>query len=180
MAVTSKSAIPARRQQVSSRAGAVAASNPKNSTSSLKPKGSTSSPKPNGKTVSLLPKSQAAPLWLLGLGVWQRRFSVVTFLLVITTLTVYARTVYFQQTWSQAYRKLVTLQRDERQLTLQSEVLKNQMGLQAEQPATGLVPPNPAETIFLKPTPPQYPTSAVPTTKPSTQTQQLTPTPLGY
>jgi len=162
MAVASRSAVPIRRRQVPSRARAIVASNPKD----------------RGKTIAILPSSQAVPLWFLNLCAWQRRFSVATLVLVVTTLAIYSWTVYCQQNWNQAYRKLVTLQRDERQLTTESEELKHLLAQQAEKPEMELLPPNPAQTIFLPA--PEHPTTAVLTTKLSERTQQLTPTPLGY
>lgn len=139
----------------------------------------TSHPKLGSKTVPLLPNSQSVPLWLLLLRYWQRNTSVVTFILVTTTLTVYGWTVYSQQRWSQEYRKLVTLQRDERQLTTTTELMKNNMALEAEKAAAGLAPPNPAQTIFLT-LPPQHSgtaaNSVVSATKPASDNQ----TRLGY
>ena len=160
MAVASKSAVPIRRRQVPSRA--IVASNPKD----------------HGKTIAILPSSPAAPSWLQGLCAWQRYFSVATFVLVVTTLAVYSWTVYNQRNWNQAYRKLVTLQRDERQLTTESEELKQLLAQQAEKPEMEMLPPNPAQILFLPAT--EHPTTAVPKTQPSDQTQQPTPTPLGY
>jgi hypothetical protein len=98
-------------------------------------------------------------------------------------LAVYGWTVYSQHMWNQAYQKLGVLQRHERQLTTTNEVLKNQMALQAEQPITGLVPPNPAAVIFLKPAPQRSDHAAAPVppaTKPAAQTEKPTPIPLGY
>lgn len=139
-------------------------------------------PRPSGETVPILPRSRLAPFWLLRLYALQRRFSVVTFLLIAAMLMVYGWTVYSQQRWNQSYRKLVTLQRHERQLTATSEVLKNQMALQAEQPATGLVPHNPSKVIFLEPAPqrPDRVDSGLPATRKAAKTEQITPLPLGY
>ena len=98
-------------------------------------------------------------------------------------LSVYGWTVYSQKMWSQAYRKLETLQRHERQLTTANEVLKNHIALQAEQPTTELMPPTSASLIFLQPAPQLRVPAAnpvLPATKPGTQTQQPTPMPLGY
>ncbi|HEY9708499.1 MAG TPA: hypothetical protein V6D48_09880, partial [Oculatellaceae cyanobacterium] len=67
--------------------------------------------------------------------------TLVKFLLVTTTLTIYSWTVYTQQQWTRDYRKLGNLQRQERQLTTANEVMNNQIAQQAEKPATGLVPP---------------------------------------
>ena len=143
----------------------------------MKAKVSPSYPRSSGQTVRVLPNSKLKPLWLLRLCVLQRQFSVVTVLLVAGMLTIYGWTVYSQQMWNQTYRKLVTLQRHERQLTTTNEVLKNQMALQAEQPAMELVQSNPAEMIFLQPSP-QRPNrtavTVVPVSKPAT------PIPLGY
>lgn len=160
MAVASKSAVSARKQQIPSKVRAVGDL--------------------NSGVVPLQLKAQSAPLWLLRLCALQRRFCVITFLLMAGMLTVYAWTAYSQQRWSQAYRKLETLQRHERQLTATSEVLKNHMALQAEQPATGLVPPNPATAIFVVPAPQRparTPESVVPATKAAAQTKSV---PLSY
>jgi len=155
MAIASKSAVSARKQ-IPSKVRAVA--------------------ELNSGVVPLQLRTQSAPLWLLRLCALQRRFCVVTFLLMAGMLTVYAWTVYSQQTWSQAYRKLETLQRHERQLTATSEVLKNYMALQAEQPATGLVLPNPATAIFVVPAPQRAartPESVIPATKAGAQTKSV-------
>jgi len=161
MAVASKSAVSVRKQKVASKARnarAVAELNPK-----------------------VIPLS--TPVWLLRLYALQRPSSVVMFLLVATMLSVYSWTVYSQKMWSQAYRKLEILQRHERQLTTTSEVLKNKMALQAEQPVTNLVPPNPAVAIFLQPAPlrPDHAAdSVVPAIQAAAKTKQPNHIPLGY
>lgn len=148
----------------------------------MKAKGLPNRPRPSGQTVPILHNSRSAPLWLLRLCVLQRRFSVVTFLLVAAMLAVYGWTAYSQQMWSQSYRKLETLKRQERQLTTANEVLKNKIAEQAEQPAMSLTPPNPATAIFLVPAPERPVHAAEPVLsviKPA-QTEQPTPLPLGY
>ncbi len=95
-------------------------------------------------------RSRPLPLWFLRLSLWQRRVSIASLLLIAGTLITYSSTVYLQQQWNQQFRKLETLQRRERELTAANEVLKNQLALQAEQPSTELVPPNPANAIILK------------------------------
>jgi hypothetical protein len=104
------------------------------------------------------------------------------FLLVATMLSVYSWTVYSQKMWSQAYRKLEILQRHERQLTTTSEVLKNKIALQAEQPVTNLVPPNPAVAIFLQPAPqrPNHAADSILPIKAAAKTKQPNHIPLGY
>ena len=149
MAVASKSAVPVRKRRAPSRARTVAASH-----LAVKPLAATKfNHSSTSSQVPILPSSQSAPFWLQQLCRLQRQSTVLTFLLVTATLGLYGWTVYCQQLWSQSYHKLVILQRDERQLTTTSEVLKNQMALQAEQPNTGLVPSSPTQAIFLQPAP---------------------------
>lgn len=131
----------------------------------------------SGKTVTALPSSQATPLWLLRLGVYQRGISVVTFTLVMAALATYGWTVYCQHSWNEAYRKLILLQRNERQLMTQSEELKQHIAEQAEKPEMGLTPPDPTQVIFL-PEPEGSTRSAVSPERASNRTQQLTP--MGY
>ena len=95
-------------------------------------------------------RSRPLPLWFLRLSLWQRRASIATLLLIAGTLITYSSTVYLQQQWSQQFRKLENLQRQERGLTATNEGLKNQLASEAEQPSTDLVPPNPADVIILK------------------------------
>ncbi len=160
MAITSKSAVSARKRQAPLKAKPVAEHNP---------------------VIILLSSSRSAPLWLLRLSSLQRRSHMVTFLLIAGMLAVYSWTVYSQQMWIQGYRKLGTLQRDERQLTTTNEVLKNQMALQAEQLHTALIPSNPAEAVFLQSAPqrPSPATTSVSAAE-STQNKQVAPIPLGY
>ena len=134
-----------------------------------------------GQTVPLLPSAKLTPLWLLRLCSLQRYSFIVTFLLMVGMLSIYAWTVYSQQKWTQAHRQLETLQRNERQLTTTNEVLKNQLAQEAEQPATGLVPSESASAIFLSPTPQRSPANqAVIATTSSTSKNKLTPMPVGY
>ena len=181
MAFASKSAAATRRRRVASRKTAVSALNPGVIPLPLKAKGKPSR-ETNGRTVPIFRNSQSAPLWLLYLCGLQRRCSVVMLVLMASMLSVYGWTVYSQRMWSQAYRKLETLQRNERQLTTANEVLKNHIALQAEQPNTELMPPTSAALIFLQP-PPQLPAVAanpvLPATKPGAQKQPI-PMPLGY
>jgi hypothetical protein len=83
----------------------------------------------------------------------QQASSVITFSLILTTLGVYAWTVYVPKLWSKEYRNLETLQRHERHLTATNESIKNQLAQQAEKPEAGLSNPHPAQSIFLPETP---------------------------
>jgi hypothetical protein len=121
----------------------------------------------------------AAPVWLLRLYTVYHYSSAAAFLFVSTTLVVYGWTVYSQELWSQAYRTLQSLQRNERQLNTTNATLTSKMAEEGEQPAAGLVSPNPGGTIFLPPTS-HNPNSASSNTIPSSEPQPQAPTPLGY
>lgn len=107
--------------------------------------------KAKGQTVKFQARERSLPLWLIRLCYLQHRFSVLTWVLVAIMLTVYGRSVYRHYTWNQANNKLETLQLYERQLMSNNEILKDRLALQAQQPETGLVPPNAEETIVLQP-----------------------------
>lgn len=136
-----------------------------------------SSAAPAKSTVQALPQLRAAPPWLRFLLKSQQASSVLTFLLIVTLLAVYGWTVYTQQRWGQAYAHLETLQKQERQLTAASEVLKNQMAKQAEAPNVGLMLPDPGNTIFLVPAPQRPPVEPEVNLPPP---QPIPARPLGY
>jgi hypothetical protein len=104
-------------------------------------------------SVPVMPNSESLPFWLLRLHTIHRHTSIVMFLLVTVALVIYGWTVYSQQLWSQAYRKLQDLQHHERQLRTTNEILKEKMAQEAQRPVTGLVSPTPKGTIFLNPAP---------------------------
>ncbi|MFH7026921.1 MAG: hypothetical protein ACHBN1_16295 [Heteroscytonema crispum UTEX LB 1556] len=127
-----------------------------------------------------MPNSDSAPVWLLRLHILHRYSSIVAFLLVAAMLVTYGWTVYSQQLWSQAYRRLQNLQRHERQLTTTNEVIKNKMAVEAERPGAGLVSPTPAGAIFLRPAPHSLNQAEPTATTPNSEPQQQTPFSLGY
>jgi hypothetical protein len=131
------------------RVPATSKTNPKNKPpTNVAPKRSQST-SANSPIPVMSSATEAMPIWLLRLHALQRHTSVATFLLAIAMLVAYGWTVYSQQVWSQSYRKLVSLQRHERQLNITNNVLKNNMATDAEKPSAGLVSPSPAGTIFL-------------------------------
>jgi hypothetical protein len=93
------------------------------------------------------------PFWLRSLVKAQTVSSLATFLLVSAALFIYGSTVYYQQQWGTSFRQLENLRRQERKLTSTNESLKTQLSKQAEEPGSGLVPPNLTQMIFLKPDP---------------------------
>ncbi|MCC5636074.1 hypothetical protein LC593_09430 [Nostoc sp. CHAB 5844] len=127
----------------------------------------------------IVPTAEVLPNWLLQLYTVHRYSSVVTFLLVAVALVVYGGTVYSQELWSQEFRRLQNLQRNERQLTTTNAMLKNKMAEEAEQPSAGLVSPTPDKTIFL-PSAPDTANSLPSKTISNSPMQQPTSSPLGY
>lgn len=172
MAIASKSSVSTRKSRVS-RSHTTAAQN----------SGVPISPK-RGLTSPLLFSSKPAPLWLLRLCHLQHHFAAITFLLVATMLGTYSWVVYSQKMWTQAYRRLETLQIHERQLTTTNETLKHQALRQAQQPNMGLVPLNPAEAVVLPSTPPRSVSATNTATSNSSQlsdqNELANTTPLGY
>lgn len=104
--------------------------------------------------------------------------AILAILLGAAVLSVYGLTVYQSQKWSREYSRLQQLQRYERQLAIAAEMLKNEMAQQAENPAVGLIPRNPDNTIFLVPAP-ERDLSAI-TPVPVVPTEPEARTPLGY
>jgi hypothetical protein len=132
------------------RVPATSKTNPKNKPQgNLAPKRPQSTNSANPPIPVMSSATEAMPVWLLRLHALQRHTSVMTFLLVVSMLVAYGWSVYSQQIWSQNYRKFLSLQRQERQLNITNNVLKNNMATDGEKPGAGLVSPSPAGTIFL-------------------------------
>ena len=139
-------------------------------------------PRPEASVLKVLPNSRFQPAWLRSLLQVQRASSVAVMLLLGGALSLYGLTVYSEQRWSQEYQKLETLRLREQQLSATSEVLKNQLAKEAENPETGLASQKPGELIFLQPAPvgrsPQAAT--IPSPEPVRSRQGVVETPLGY
>ena len=105
--------------------------------------------------VKPLASKQTTPAVLRNLMMLQRGFSVVLFVLGALTLGVYSRTVHAQRSWSSAYSQLALLRRQEPQLTLANEALKQHLADNAEQQDSGLVNPDPFNALFLEPAAPR-------------------------
>lgn len=137
------------------------------------------SPRFGFPSLPVMDSSGTLPVWLLRFCAFHRYSSGVAFLLVAASLVVYGWTVYSQELWSQGYRRLQSLQRQERQLITTNATLTNKMAQEAEQPAAGLALPTPDRTIFLPPAS-QSPNSTPTQTTPDLEPQQQTTSPLGY
>lgn len=129
-------------------------------------------------SIPAIPDSAKIPEWLLR---WQGIHfysSIIAFVLVSSALVVYGWTVYSQQLWSQSYRQLQNLQRQERELRTNNEALKNKIAQEASQPSAKLVSPTPSTMIFMHPAPLDSKPTPPTTTPPETQQQSVNP--LGY
>ncbi|WP_071189253.1 hypothetical protein [Trichormus sp. NMC-1] len=173
--------VRSRRQRSSSRNLSVSPSNEAKRPNLMKESGKqpTSNLKQqSSRRLPVMSNAGAAPLWLLRMYSLYRYSSAAAFLCVAATLVVYGWTVYSQELWNQAYQTLRSLQRHERQLTTTNATLTNKMAEEAEQPAAGLVSPNPAGTIFLPST--ASSSNSLKTTTINSEMQQQIPSTLGY
>lgn len=110
------------------------------------------SPEVNSSKVAKLPRRRnQLPESLQFLLLIQKGSTTLSFCLVTVTLAVYGWTVCAPSLWSQEFRKLTKLQRDERHLVGTNETLKHQLGQQAQNPGSGLAQPNPKQLFFLDP-----------------------------
>lgn len=128
------------------------------------------------KGIAPLRKPSVLPLWFRCLVVMHRTSAIAAFVMVVAVLGAYGWTVYSQQLWGRTYDRLEHLRRNERQLTANNELLKNQLARQAERTDSGFVPQSPNNTIFLAPAPQRQPL-AVP---PEPESPEATSMPLGY
>jgi hypothetical protein len=96
---------------------------------------------------------QSLPQWLQRLVKLQNQVWVTTIVLSAAALGVYSWSVYSQQQWGQAYRRLEHLRRNERQLISGSEMIKNQIAGQVNPTDLGLAPQVANDVIFLQPQP---------------------------
>ncbi|OIP70606.1 MAG: hypothetical protein AUK43_08525 [Oscillatoriales cyanobacterium CG2_30_40_61] len=120
-------------------------------------------PLPTSTVVKTLPKPQPQPLWLTSIIAVQKVSSVVTSLIIGSTLTVYGLTVYGESSWTQEYPRLEKLRATEQQLRTAQELLKNEIAIAADSPATGLVVPQPGDMIYVEPAKPRPHPSPEPT-----------------
>jgi hypothetical protein len=91
--------------------------------------------------------SNSSNLWIVRFNKIHHYSSVTAFLFVVVTLAIYGGTVYCQQIWSHSYRRLESLQRQERQLTAANATMISKMAQEAE--AMGLGLSAPGKMVFL-------------------------------
>jgi len=95
----------------------------------------------------------AKPIWLRSLLRMKTGTAIAMLILVSAVVGLYSKVVYTKQHWGQEYRKLERLQKEERQVTIFNEALKNDIAQTAKKGGTGLVPPNGSQMIVLEPSP---------------------------
>jgi len=138
-------------------------------------------PRVAASVLKVMPDQQWQPMWLRSLLRVERASSAAVVLFLGGALTLYGLTVYSQQRWSQEYQKLETLRLQEQQLSAASEVLKNQLAKEAQNPETGLSPQKPGDTIFLSPVPENRSPVVIPNSEePALKHRSGVETPLGY
>jgi hypothetical protein len=81
--------------------------------------------------------------------------SILSFIIVSSTLAVYGGTIHGQMKWTEKYQRLEKLRRNEQQLSIANELLKNQIAQQAESVDTDAdtTSQNNVRRIFLEPAP---------------------------
>lgn len=135
----------------------------------------TLTPQPPKQPVEKFPKPKLLPPWLRSLQKLERNSSILTLLLITLALVAYGWTVYTQQQWTKQYRRLESLQRQEREMRATNEILKNQLATDAEK--AGLQPPDPAKIVFIQPAP-QRPPQVTPAIPPNLEPKSKIP--IGY
>jgi hypothetical protein len=104
------------------------------------------------KVTRLSDRMKERPKWLKSLDLVQKTTAILGLLLLGTTGVLYVSAYNTPQKWSQQYKKLESLQRDERELTVINETYKHQLSQEAQKKSSGLLAPTPERVIFLSPT----------------------------
>ncbi|MBD2633751.1 hypothetical protein H6G52_00105 [Limnothrix sp. FACHB-881] len=138
------------------------------------------------RKVSPLPPKPPLPRPIQRLKRIQRWSAIAAMVSIALAVLVYAQTVQLQQAWTMDYRKLQSLQRQERDLRVALEVLKDKVARQAAATDSTLQPPPPKQLIFLKPAntteatgrSPNMPAALPPATGEGQQPTE--PKPIGY
>ncbi|MEM1426680.1 MAG: hypothetical protein AAGF75_09030 [Cyanobacteria bacterium P01_H01_bin.130] len=137
-------------------------------------------PQKDKAAVTTLPGPTPTPQWLGTLKQVYRWSSVTVFGLGVVVAAVYSQTVRLEQDLGKTYSHLQNLQRQERELTLAKEQLKDQIARQAAQPESGLALPQPNDQVFLEPAQTQPPDSPRPNSAPVVPQGEASDMPVGY
>jgi hypothetical protein len=98
------------------------------------------------KTISDFPKLPAELKLLIFL---QKSTFIFSLALITSALTIFGLTVRIPQAWDLEYKKLKTLQRQERQLIATNEIERKKLIQQTETQSNNLVYPQPEHALFL-------------------------------
>ena len=104
-------------------------------------------------------KSSSAALQLLIL--LQKSSSLLAAVVMLTSMGIYLATVRIPQLWSQEYKHLEALQRQERNLVAMDESLKYEIAQQAEQPELEMSAIAPENVLFLEANSVELPQKAI-------------------
>ncbi|MEM9244705.1 MAG: hypothetical protein AAGA67_03025 [Cyanobacteria bacterium P01_F01_bin.153] len=113
------------------------------------------SAKNSATRVTSIPSPTPEPQWLGTMRQAYRWSSVAVFSLGVAVAGVYSQTVRLEQDLGLTYNRLRALERQERELTVAMEQLKDQIARQAAQPESGLTLPKPTDQLFVPPSPSQ-------------------------
>ena len=80
---------------------------------------------------------------------FQQTTTVLTLAAIVSALGLYGWTAMTPLQWNQSYQELKALQKTERQLMVNTEAIKHQLTLEANQSRSGLIPASPHQNIFL-------------------------------
>ncbi|MGD1936063.1 MAG: hypothetical protein ACFCA4_00685 [Cyanophyceae cyanobacterium] len=129
--------------------------------------------------ITSIPSPTPDPQWLGTMRQAYRWSSVAVFSLGVAVAGVYSQTVRLEQDLGTTYNRLRTLERQERELTVAMEQLKDQIARQAAQPDSGLALPKPTDQLFVAPSPSQS-QQPRPNAAPVTPKQDTSESSVGY
>ncbi|OUC12906.1 MAG: hypothetical protein B0A82_20010 [Alkalinema sp. CACIAM 70d] len=128
-------------------------------------------------TVRSLPAPAHLPSWLKSLLQVQQWSVGITLVLAGSAIVTYGLTIYSQQLWGKEFARLEQFRRNERQLTANSELMKNEIARNAKPADYGLVPRSTDHLILIKPAPPRPPKEVQ---SPDQEAQSRPISPAGY
>ena len=124
-----------------------------------------------------LPNRASVPQWLQLMKQAERWSLLVAAVFASGAIVTYGWAMYSQQQWGQEYRQLEKLRRNERQLTTNGEMMKNNIARTTDPKQYGLVPRSAANIVVMPPAPPRPPLPMRPT-GPDSNTKPILP--IGY
>jgi hypothetical protein len=124
-----------------------------------------------------LPDRLPVPQWLQVLKQTERVSLILAGVLAVGAIATYGWSMYSQQQWGKEYRRLDQLRRNERQLTTNGELMKNNIARTSDPKQYGLVPRSADHIVVLQPAPPRAP---LPMRAPGPDPNTKPITPIGY